>query len=559
MKIKTKIRLGLLFLLTLILMLAFTGSFYVNKLADVSSAILKDNYESIQYTKSMIQALDEGNDDLAIKKFEENLVAEEHNITEVGEKEAAAETRLLFEQYKQGKRDSKSESLLRQKILHVQDLNMQAILRKNQNSTQTTRRIFSYITILGTLCFLMSFTFVVNFPGMIANPVVELTRGIKEIANRNYASRLNFSSKDEFGEVAEAFNTMAMLLDKYENSNLSKLLVEKKRIEAIIRNFKDAIIGLDEQNNILFANSVAINILGITESEMIGKYAPDVAIHNDLFRTLLQNEEKDKLLKIYVDNKESFFTKEILDIMNEADRIGQVIILRNITRFQELDVAKTNFIATISHELKTPISSIKMSLKLIEDERVGHLNEEQKKLVQSIQEDSQRLLKITGELLDMAQVESGSINLNMAPVSPVHIVEQAVRSAQNIADLKNISIEIDMPGKLKEVYADGDKASWVLLNLLTNAIRYSTENSKVILSIKQVGDQVEFAVQDFGKGIEEKYLPKLFDRFFQVPGTAKGGTGMGLAISKEIMEKHNSSIKVESRFGSGSTFSFTLQ
>jgi PAS domain S-box-containing protein len=559
MKIKTKIRLGLLFLLTLILMLAFTGSFYVNKLADVSSAILKDNYESIQYTKSMIQALDEGNDDLAIKKFEENLIAEEHNITEVGEKDAAAETRLLFEQYKQGKRDPKSESLLRQKILHVQDLNMQAILRKNQNSTQTTRRIFSYITILGTLCFLMSFTFVVNFPGMIANPVVELTRGIKEIANRNYASRLNFSSKDEFGEVAEAFNTMAMLLDKYENSNLSKLLVEKKRIEAIIRNFKDAIIGLDEQNNILFANPVAINIVGITESDMIGKYAPDVAIHNDLFRTLLQNEEKDKLLKIYVDSKESFFTKEILDIMNEADRIGQVIILRNITRFQELDVAKTNFIATISHELKTPISSIKMSLKLIEDERVGHLNEEQKKLVQSIQEDSQRLLKITGELLDMAQVESGSINLNMAPVSPVHIVEQAVRSAQNMADLKNVSIEIDMPDKLKEVYADGDKASWVLLNLLTNAIRYSTENSKVILSIKQVGDQVEFAVQDFGKGIEEKYLPKLFDRFFQVPGTAKGGTGMGLAISKEIMEKHNSSIKVESRFGSGSTFSFTLQ
>jgi PAS domain S-box-containing protein len=558
MKIKTKIRLGLLFLLALILSLAFTGSFYVNKLADVSSAILKDNYESIQYTKNMIQALDEGNDELAMKKFETNLIAQEHNITEVGERDATDETRQLFESYKAGKRDLINASLIRQKILHVQDLNMQAIVRKNQASTEATRRIFEYITILGTLCFLMSFTFVINFPGMIANPIVELTRGIKEIANRNYSSRLNFSSKDEFGEVAEAFNSMAVRLDHYENSNLSKLMMEKKRIETIIRNFKDAIVGIDQNRMILFANPVAMSILGLAESDMIGKYAPDVAVFNDLFRALLQIEDKDKLLKIFVDNKESFFTKESLDIMNEEENIGQVIILRNITRFQELDVAKTNFIATISHELKTPISSIKMSLKLMEDERIGTLNSEQKKLIENIKDDSQRLLKITAELLDLAQVESGNIQLSLVLVKPLSIVEQAVKSAQNLADLKNISIEVQMGGDIGEVYADADKASWVLLNFLTNAIRYSKENGKIIVSVAKIGDKVEFAVQDFGKGIEEKYLPKVFDRFFQVPGTAAGGTGMGLAISKEIIEKHNGTIEVQSEFGKGSTFSFRL-
>ena len=240
MKIKTKLRLGLLFLLALILMLSLASSFYINRLADVSSAILKDNYESIQYSKNMIQALDDGNSDLAIKKFEENLVAQEHNITEVGEKDATLETRLLFELYKSGKRDAEIASSLRQKILHVQDLNMDAIVRKNQASTQATQRIFKYISILGTLCFLLSFTFVVNFPNMIADPIVELTMGIKAIANRNYLSRLHFSSKDEFGEVADAFNSMAVRLDQYENSNLSKLMKEKKRIETIISNFKDA-------------------------------------------------------------------------------------------------------------------------------------------------------------------------------------------------------------------------------------------------------------------------------------------------------------------------------
>lgn len=558
MKIKTKIRLGLIFLLTLILMLAFTSSFYVYKLANVSSAILKDNYESIQYTKNMIQALDEGNDEIAIKKFEENLVKQEHNITEIGENQATNETRQLFELYKTDKRDPATESRLRQKILHVEDLNMDAMLRKNETSIQTTKRIFTYITVLGTLCFLMSFTFVLNFPSMIANPIVELKEGIREITKKNYSQRLHFSSKDEFGEVADAFNVMAQLLDQYENSNLKKLLVEKRRIETIISKFKDAIIGLDEKKRVIFANSAALAILGISEADIIGKYAPDVALNNDLLRTLLQNDDKEKLLKIFADNKESYFAKEILDIVNENNNIGQVFILRNITRFQELDVAKTNFIATISHELKTPISSIKMSLKLIEDQRIGMLNEEQKKLIENIKDDSQRLLKITGELLDLAQVESGNIQLTMAPTKPLAIIEQAVRSAQNLADLKNIKIEIMIAENTGDVYADADKASWVLLNLLTNAIRYSGEGSKIIVSAANVDKKIEFAVQDFGRGIEEKYLTRVFDKFFQVPGTVAGGTGMGLAISKEIIEKHHGILSVKSEFGKGSRFSFKL-
>ena len=507
----------------------------------------------------MIQALDEGDDTSALNKFEDNLVRQEHNITEIGEKEATNETRRIFELYKSGKRDSTTESRLRQKILLVEDLNMEAMLRKNETSIETTKKVFAYITLLGTLSFLMSFTFVVNFPSMIANPIVELTEGIREIIKKNYSQRLNFSSKDEFGEVAKAFNSMAILLDQYENSNLNKLMIEKKRIETIISNFKDAIIGLDEKKRVIFANPAALAILGIADTDIIGKYAPDVALRNDLLRSLLKIEDKEKLFKIYADNKESYFTKESLDILNEDKNIGQVLILRNITRFQELDVAKTNFIATISHELKTPISSIMMSLKLMENQRIGELNEEQKKLLENIRDDSRRLLKITGELLDIAQIESGNIQLNISRVDPSSIVDQAVRSAQSLADLKSISIEVKMSPEITSVYADADKASWVLLNFLTNAIKYSSENAKIILSVAKVDDKVEFAVQDFGKGIEKKYLSRLFEKFFQIPGTAIGGTGMGLAISKEIIEKHKGTISVESEFGKGSRFSFRLE
>ena len=199
-----------------------------------------------------------------------------------------------------------------------------------------------------------------------------------------------------------------------------------------------------------------------------------------------------------------------------------------------------------------------MSLKLIEDQRIGTLNDEQKKLIENIKDDSQRLLRITGELLDLAQVESGNIQLNLTPANPQSIVDQAIRSAQTLADQKKIAIEVQIDKSIREVYADADKASWVLLNFLTNAIRYSREASKIIVSVTTINNKIEFSVQDFGRGIEEKYLTKVFDRFFQIPGTANGGTGMGLAISKEIIEKHNGSIFVQSEFGNGSRFFFRL-
>jgi signal transduction histidine kinase/HAMP domain-containing protein len=557
MKIKTKIRLGLLFLLAIIITLAITGSIYVNKLADISSAISKDNYESLHFTKNMIQALDEGDDEFAVKKFEQNLVAQENNITEVGEKDATHEMRELFELYKSGKRDERSEQLLRQKILNVQELNMQAIFRKNQAATLTTKRVFAYITILGTLCFLLSFTFVVNFPGMIANPIAELTAGIKEITKRNYSLRLNFKANDEFGDVANAFNEMARRLNEYENSNIDRLMFEKKRIEAIINNMRDAIIGLDDKNKVLFANTIAVQLLGSHESDLVGKYAPDVALHNDLLRSLLVKDEKEKVLKIYADQKESYFTKDILEIKSAEQKIGEVIVLRNVTRFRELDVAKTNFIATISHELKTPISSIKMSLKLLDDDRIGIMNTEQRKLVDNIKGDTQRLLNITTELLDMTQVESGNIQLNINKVATNDIIKLAVEAVTSLSDQKSVKINIEPGSENGLVHADLDKSVWVMVNLLTNAIRYAPANSTINVTVKANDEQMLFQVKDEGPGIEEKYIAHVFERYFKTPGS-QSGTGLGLAICKEFIEAQGGKIWVDSTIGKGATFSFSL-
>lgn len=221
------------------------------------------------------------------------------------------------------------------------------------------------------------------------------------------------------------------------------------------------------------------------------------------------------------------------------------------------DRDKTNLIATVSHEIKTPIASIKLSTKLLEDSRIGELNAEQKQLIQNIKEDTMRVLKITSEVLNMAQMESGKIQLNIHPTNPKQVVDYAIEATRFQAEHKQIAFELITEEPLPAVDADNEKTAWVLVNLLSNAIRYSPEKSKIIISITVKPQTVEFSIQDFGNGIEHQYLHKIFDRYFQVPGS-KPGTGLGLAISKQFIEAQGGKIYAQSSVGRGSKFTFTL-
>ena len=563
MKIKTKISLGIYFLFLVTLFTGGLGVWYLRQLSLDSKNILRDNYETLDYSQKMLEVIESENlKKYNLASFEKNLKEQENNVTEIGEKAPTERVRIEFEAFK---KDSSSAHLLaiRQHIYQIININMSAIAQKNKTAELTAEKASQLLTLVVVFVFIIAFTFAFNFPNYIAEPISKLTEGIKAIANKNYSQRLHLHTNDEFEELANAFNSMAEKLDNYENSNLAKLLFEKRRIETIINNMHDAIIGLDENKKILFVNQVATNLLGIAEYDFVGKYAPDVAIHNDLFRNLLQNNTDVKHFKIFAEGKESYFTKEFLEVKNAENNstAGTVIILKNITKFQELDLAKTNFIATISHELKTPISAIKMSLKLLEDERIGSVNEEQKKLIQNIKEDSQRLLRITGELLDLSQVETGKIHLTQLSTSPKNITDYAINTVQTISEQKGITLELDLKDNLPNVNADIEKSAWVLVNFLSNAIRYTPENGKIIISVEQKNDKVQFSVKDFGKGIEDKFKAKIFDKFFQVPTSnsqEKSGTGLGLAISKDFIVAQGGEISVESELHRGSTFSFSL-
>ncbi|TCK80953.1 sensor histidine kinase [Albibacterium bauzanense] len=572
MKTKLKLILGVGLLFLLIILLTAVSTWYINALKRDTNNILLANYNTLEYSRNMMLALDEmPNNPEAIIQFETNLHKQRNNETEPLEKETTDKVAEHFIQAKQNPNDSTIKPQIRKDISELMRLNMIAIQTKSSIAAQTAQTAIIWIAFTGTFCFLVAFVLLINLPGSIANPIKELTASIKQIAAQKYSQRVHFESHSEFGELARSFNTMAEKLEEYAGSKIAELLMEKKRIDTLINNMHDPVIGLDENGKVLFTNNEMLKTIGLKKEDIIGESVQQISKTNDLMRILTQDlvkteysEQKKEPLKIYVDNKESYFEKEIIGISvtptgeTEKKQIGSVIILKNVTPFKELDFAKTNFIATVSHELKTPISSIQMSTQLLKHLGTGELNKEQSQLIESINEDSSRLLKITGELLNMTQVETGNIQLNIQPSSAYSILQYAIDTTKTQADQKHINLSIDTDANIPNLNIDSEKTAWVLTNFITNAIRYSPEYSEIILSLKKKENRVYYSVKDFGKGIDEKYKEKVFNRYFQVPGSSKAGSGLGLAISKDFIEAQGGNIGVETEQGLGSIFFFSF-
>lgn len=573
MKIKTKLifALGLLFLL--IITLSGLAIRQVNLLAQDTKNILVANYISLDYARNMYKITDSGAmDTRALTQFKEYLIKQQMNITEIGENEYTNDLKLHFKELETNPANNLYLRNVRTDLNAIMKVNMDAIRRKSDTAEKTAEQSILWISFTSSFCLIIGFTLIVNLPGYIANPIRDLTDSIRQIAEKNYSQRVYFKSDDEFSTLAKSFNTMAEKLQEYNASDMSKLMMEKKRIETLINNMHDPVIGLDEDHKVLFANDEAIKITGLKEHDLIGRTAHEVALSNDLIRSLTKDvivppqvDVKEDPLKIYANGKESYFEKDVITIhivpTGETDKkmIGSVIILRDITAYKELDAAKTSFIATVSHEFKTPIASMKMSLQLLENDKTGDLNEEQKNLVDSIKEDANRLLRTTGELLNITQVETGKTHLNITSCDVATLIDDSIEGNKIQAQSKNIVVDIAIPNGFPEILADEEKTQWIISNLISNAIRYSHDNSVIGITAKQETQQIKISVKDSGQGIPQDYLDKVFDKYFRVPGTQKEGTGLGLAISKEFMEAQGGTIVVTSSIGEGSCFTLCFK
>lgn len=573
MKIKTKLVLALGLLFLMVAVLSTIGIRQVNLLAGDTKNILIANYQSLEYSRNMYQILDNVDRELRdYEKFQIYLDRQKNNVTEVGEAELTDNLQEDFNALIKNPNDPGAIRSVRNDLNSIMTLNMNAIQRKSNTAKETADESILWMSLASAFCLVIGFLLIMKLPSYITNPIRNLTNSIRQIAEKNYSMRVAVRGRDEFSILAKSFNTMAEKLEEYSASNLSKIMVEKKRIDTLINNMHDPVIGLDENYKILFANDEALKITGLESKYLIGRPAHEAALVNDLIRNLIKDltlpaicSGKTEPLKIYANERESYYEKDIIPISivptgeTEKKKIGSVIILRDITAYKELDSAKTNFIATVSHEFKTPISSMKMSLQLLENPKTGRLNAEQKNLVESIQDDTNRLLRTTGELLNITQVETGNTSLTVSSCDVASLVSEAVKSNKTQAAGKDMKFDISIPEGFPDILADEEKTQWILSNLISNAIRYSYENSKVTIYATLQDGMIKVSVKDSGQGIPENYINKIFDKYFRVPGTQKEGTGLGLAISKEFMEAQGGQILVSSAPGEGSCFTLIFK
>lgn len=541
MKIKAKLNVGVGLLFLMIFLLAALGGWYINVLKKDTGNILTANYNTLLYAKNMLRALEElPQDPSALGRLSINLDKQRENVTEQGEQMTTNAIVSHYEALQKEPGNSTIISAIRMDLTQLMEQNMHAISLKSKVAEQTAEQAVIVISIAGTLCFVIAFTLLINLPSNIADPIRKLTESIRQIAGQNYRERVHFAGTSEFAELAQSFNTMAEKLEEYSESKLDKILKAKQRIEALIDNMHDPVIGVDENRQIIFVNEEMLKVTALDKKNLLDLLVDQVAQQNDLIRDIFKNtltassEREDKLpIKIFADGRESYFEKDVIPINVtptgelQDQFIGQVVILKNITPFKELDLAKTNFIGTISHEFKTPIASIQMGVQLLENERVGLLNPEQRNLVGGVKEDLERLLNITGELLNMTQVESGSIQINLHPAEVEPMIEYAVKANRSAAEQKGIGFKIDVDPQVQTVFADNEKTAWVLTNFLSNAVRYSHEDSMVHIQVEAADQRVRFSVKDSGQGVEPKYLDRIFERYFRVPGAKKRRNRIG--------------------------------
>ncbi|AMJ67762.1 HAMP domain-containing histidine kinase [Hymenobacter sp. PAMC 26628] len=580
MNIKSKITLGFLALLGLLIVLGSYAHYTVQQLDRNARSVLQDNFYSVQLGEDMLRALDLAEAHPAasegLPRFREDLTREAGNITEPGEwplVDSLTHSLVLF----QPLRSAETLALLRQQTHRMVHLNLQAVTHKNEQANRAAVAAGRTLLVLIVLSIMIALGFVLSVPEAAVSGLRKLSASIAHVTQGDFSATIPVESRDEFGQVATSFNQLLVHVNDVRTRNLGGLVTERNRVASIVQTLDEALLMLDEDRRVLVANPPACALLELSENQVVGASADDLATRNPLMQQLLpyvlaparqrganpipftlQRPDEELHYRLVVHDAVSFNAP-----LDKMEFVGTILALHDVSDFKKLDQAKSDFLATVSHELKTPLSTINFHLKLLQDQRVGPINAEQQQIVATLKQENQRLLRLTTNLLDVARLESGAIPLNLRSTSLAELVGYATGPMQLQLAPKGLSLDVDLGADLPAVRADLEKTAWVLLNLLANAVRYSPDRGQVKLSaaLTEQGDAVRVSVQDHGPGIAPEYQQRIFQRFAQVPDAAaphRGGSGLGLSISREFITSQGGQLGVSSTPGTGSTFFFTL-
>jgi signal transduction histidine kinase/HAMP domain-containing protein len=399
----------------------------------------------------------------------------------------------------------------------------------------------------------------------ILRPINRLIRSAEEIKQGNLELVVESDSRDEIGQLSEAFNEMALALRESRRSDQTRLTRIQRATEQTFNSLPDAVAIVDPGGRVDVATETARNVFELKPGKQIrglpSRWMDEIfteALRTG--RTIVPRGEQ-RLIQHFVNGEEHYFRPEAIPILgSDMQPTGVVLVLQDVTQERKQEELKRGVISTVSHQLKSPLTSIRMAIHLLLEEKIGSLTPKQMELLVAAREDSDRLHSILINLLDISRIESGKVQMNFRRVSPYSMVFEALEPFQMDFKDRNVTLGTELQDDLPEVWADTARMGHVFANLLSNALRYTPPGGKVTVLGKADEEWVQFSVSDSGKGIPSQYLARIFEQFFRVPDQgAETGAGLGLAIVKEIVEAHGGTVRVESRLGEGSTFTFTVR
>lgn len=605
--LRARIYLTLVPLLALLAVVGIAGAVLLYHLGNRIDAILRENYRSVIYMERLNETLERidssfqfalaGREDQARRQFaenwpiyRENLRLQYENITLPGEQELTDRLSALTAQYRargdafynraaderQRTQDYFGAGGLLDLFKELKDVSGE-ISRINHNNmteeSETARReAVTSLTWFGAGLLVAAALAIVlawRTDRSVLQPVRALTESVLGISAGNLNQVVPVVSHDELGQLAEAFNRMAHHLRDYRQSHSAQLLRAQRTSQATIDSFPDPVLVVDSAGAVEMANPVAQRLLGVVPrkpGQTAGMAWQPVEPLRAPLADALQGRKNylpegfDRAVTLGSDARGGSYLPRILTINDPyGNSLGAAVLLQDVTRFRLLDQFKTDLVATVSHELKTPLTSLRLDLHLLVEESLGPLAAKQLELLLDARDNAERLLAIVNNLLDLARLQQRTGEVDLLPAAPLDLVQAAADAVRPRAEDKGIELVVDVPPDLPDVSADPVRLRHVLENLLENAITYTDRGGRITLAAAPADDQVVFSVADTGVGIAAEHLPHIFERFFRVPGQSRGnGTGLGLAIAREIVAAHAGSISCESRPGAGTVFRIVL-
>lgn len=409
------------------------------------------------------------------------------------------------------------------------------------------RAIIIGATIAAIIAVLLAF----QISKTITQPLKRLTQMAKGMAEGELDQRIPVTARDEAGELTRAFNQMAARL----KDMVSLITIERDKMAAILSTMGDGILVIDSMSKVTMVNRAAQKLFSLPEDEMVGHTFIE-AVRDHELDSIRQECLKTREQQTGVVETEP--GKQFLGIIATPLGSGSLVLLQDITELRRLEMVRRDFISNISHELRTPVTSLKVLAETLQEGAIDDQAVAQD-FLHKIDSEVDRLAQMVNELGELSRIESGEFPLKIEPVDLDEIVRRVAERLRAQAERGGLNLKVDIPRRLAKALADEERVEQVLVNLVDNAIKFTSPGGKVTISAKVEDDNILTSVTDTGIGIPSDDLPRIFERFYKVnKARVGGGTGLGLAIAKHIMEALGGKIWAESIEGKGSTFTFTL-